>query len=128
MPAKTKRPAKFAHLKVGDDVVIEDERGCRSIDVVTSVDESQGTFSVGHRGYRKTYTRATGSGKPNSYNSRPGKAVIADESEKQLLCDEAERQSMAGKMLSTFNPWHLLTLPQLRRIRDELEAVKRGQE
>jgi len=129
MPATRKRPAKFGHLKVGDEVVIQvDESGKRRIATVTSIDNYRSRFKTDE--YGAWYRFQTGTGIKSKYHRGGDRAVILSDAEIQSLRDKAERYELASGLRGGYgtpeNKWHLLTLPQLRRIRDELDAATKG--
>lgn len=128
MTTKSKRPAKFGHLKVGDEVVTVH---CRRGPLVGTVVESKpGYFWAAFtcNGIRLEYAflKSTGVGKRFKNCSFSGmKALFVPEFEG---IDEIRKGQERGNLLESIRKAEFdgLTLPQLRRIRDELDAAGKG--
>lgn len=123
---KSKRKPKFGHLKVGDEVVIHHIGSVRhSIGRVTEVGPR--SFRAGWKewgAYHESYFWR-GTGEESTRLTRTKQVIAVDANQLEVFRDEYDLREIRVE-LDQFvrrEKHNNLTLPQLRRIRAELDAV-----
>lgn len=124
-----KRKPKFAGLKVGDEVVIEDARGEIFVGTVVGHDQSDFfvRFTINARRREAAFSRTTGKGVHDEFDDDSDLcAIVVLANELQPIRDKQERGNLECRMIHAHAQWGMLSLDKLRTIAGWLDAAKKS--